>query len=214
MPINKTNQKGVSIVEIILFITISLVVASLAISNFVSSKKIMTAENAMNQFESALNRARSDSIKRNAKTSAQQSFVSILNSNSYCISIDSNNNGTLESNETKIVTLPNTEGEKFITANTNYPLKISFDQRGRVTTKDLYNNTFTPAISYCTKNCSMDFFSTYVNTLNDNVYGLYVSPLGDTKVLKGVVKNAPSVFAPTITNVNTNSSIKSGSTIN
>jgi hypothetical protein len=163
------------------------------------------------EFRTSLNKAKADSIRRNAKIGSAKAFVSIINDHEYSISADFDRDGTLEANETMFKRLPNSRGEKFLLSSTNYPIKISFDWRGRATATD-NTGTAVAAVSYCSKDCPANLAN--ANSNNKSIFSLTISPLGDTQLYQSAISSASTVTPPTISSVSQNANIRTGTNIN
>jgi Tfp pilus assembly protein FimT len=205
------GEEGISLIESVIVLTVALILASFTLSNFVVPKNIFAAENVMRELKSNLNKAKADSVRRNAKTAAQQASVSILSNNSYSLSADLDRDGNLEANEVITKTLSNTGGEKFYLSSTNYPIKISFDWRGRVTATDSTGAAVTTAFSYCSSNCPATVSNT--NSNNKNIYGISLSALGDAQIYRSAVTSVSQPAAPNVSTVTANANIRTGTNV-
>jgi hypothetical protein len=97
----------------------------------------MTRENAAVQLAAYLEKARLDSVRRHPTTAAQMAQVSILDANSYSVTIDADWDGTLDA--PRVINVPSGSNLQF---NIPYPRTIYFNWRGR--TVDAAGNPATP----------------------------------------------------------------------
>lgn len=94
-----------TLVELLIVVALIAVLAALAIPNFAKADISFQRQNVSRQLKMYLERARFDSIKRNAFSSDEMSKVIIYNSTSYALVLDSNQNGTIDSGEVSQISL-------------------------------------------------------------------------------------------------------------
>ena len=131
------NARGVSILELLIVIAMVSVVTGFAVMKVAEARQDMTRENAAVQLAAYLEKARLDSIRRHPTTAAQMAQVSILDANSYSVTIDANWDGTLDA--PRVISAPASSNLQF---NTPYPRTIYFNWRGRTVGAD--GNPATP----------------------------------------------------------------------
>lgn len=122
-----TGERGVSVLELIIVVTIIGVVTAFAILRISAAQSAMRITNSTREFISYLEKARLDSIRRRPMNAAEMASVTINTVNSYSILIDQNGDGVLDPPRT--ITIANVQGARF--AGVAIPTTISFNWRGR-----------------------------------------------------------------------------------
>jgi Tfp pilus assembly protein FimT len=131
------DARGISILELLIVIAMISVITGFAVMKVAEARQDMTRENAAVQLAAYLEKARLDSLRRHPTTAAQMAQVSILDANSYSVTIDSDWDGTLDA--PRVISVPTGSNLQF---NTPYPRTIYFNWRGR--TVDNAGNPATP----------------------------------------------------------------------
>jgi prepilin-type N-terminal cleavage/methylation domain-containing protein len=119
-------ETGFTVLELMIVVAIVSVVTGFALMQITRARKIMIRENSARQFAAYLEKARLDSVRRHATTSADMAQVSIINANFYSVTIDSDGNGLL--NAPQVISLPADSDLQF---DVPYPRTIYFNWRGR-----------------------------------------------------------------------------------
>jgi prepilin-type N-terminal cleavage/methylation domain-containing protein len=191
------QQKGASLIELMVVLSIAAVVTTFSVSLFGRSKENFQRQNTARQFKNYLERARFDAVKRRA-TAGQLSNVKVLSSTSYSYTLDLNQNGSLDSAETVTVNLSNSGIT--IASNSSFPITVSFDQRGQTTTVDASSSPATPLFYFCNGSCT----STTSTDQNSNI--IYVSPAGTVAMMKGGT-TLPTFNNPSVTTIASDTSV-------
>lgn len=127
-PTTVDKERGFSAIELLIVVAIVAVVCGFALIQITRARQMMVRENTARLFAARLEKARLDSVRRrppNTNT-AQMAQVSIINSNFYSVTIDSDGDGTL--NAPQVFNLPeNTTFELTVP----FPWTIYFNWRGR-----------------------------------------------------------------------------------
>ncbi len=131
------DARGVSIIELLIVAAMVSVLVGFALMQVAEARQDMTRENAAVQLAAYLEKARLDSLRRHPTTAAQMAQLSILNANSYSVTIDANWDGALDA--ARVINMPAGSALQF---NTPYPRTIYFNWRGR--TVDDAGNPATP----------------------------------------------------------------------
>jgi prepilin-type N-terminal cleavage/methylation domain-containing protein len=123
------SQSGFSLAELLIVIIIIAVVATLAYMKMGTANTQFQRQNVARELKVAFERARFDSVKRDAEGAARAKVD--VNPSTYVLWIDANNDGTLES-----TTFDFAAGNIVIDASgtTTVPVTVYFDKRGEVTT--------------------------------------------------------------------------------
>jgi prepilin-type N-terminal cleavage/methylation domain-containing protein len=129
------NTRGFTIIELLIVVSIISVVCGFALMQITRARQVMVRDNAARQFDSYLEKARVDSLRRHATASAQMAQVTLINATFYSVTIDADGNGTLDA--PKVISLPAN-----LQFNTPYPRTIYFNWRGR--TVDATGNVASP----------------------------------------------------------------------
>ncbi len=202
-----SNEKGLSLVELLMVISIIVIISTLAIMSLGSSKDQMIRQTVARELKVAFERARFDSVKRRAPKDDlldidEQANV-VVTENSFTLKTDINQNGTLEAAEDRV----NTSWNSIISirdesgAPLTSPITVAFDKRGEITTTG-----GTAAFLVCNGDCS-----TTRNVNNSNL--VIVTMTGTVNILPGGA-TAPTFAAPGVTSVPSNANIQSMVTIN
>lgn len=122
------SESGFSLLELLLVVAIIGALATMAFMQIASARDRTRRDSAAREFMGKLDRARSDSIRRHA-AAGQEARVAVVNSTSYQVTADYNNNGTIDAGEARTFTLP--DGVTFVTSPA--PPAAAFDWRGQLT---------------------------------------------------------------------------------
>ncbi len=201
------SQSGISLVEVVVVLVIASILGTLAIGQFANSRKNFQRQNISRELKVNLERARYDSVKRRAATATSMARVAITSATSFSVSTDSNMNGTLETNETRVIDFTGRVDASIIGSSTNYPLTISFDQRGQTTLTDNSGATVSSSFTVCGSGCT----ASTANSTNADV--IYVSPTGTVSM--GAPGTIQTSFAnPTVSSVTANANIDNRVSVN
>ncbi len=195
------NQKGFSLVELLVVISIIVIISTLAIMRISSPKIQLERQTVARELKVAFERARFDSVKRRALDSDKQAKV-VVTANSFRLRTDINQNGTLETSEERVntswnagVTIRGADGSPIAS-----PITVSFDKRGEITA------TGGTAFLVCNGDCS-----TTRTVSNSNL--VIVTTTGTVNILPGGT-TALTFAPPSVTTVPSNANIQSMVTIN
>lgn len=194
------SQSGVSIIEVLLVLVIATILGTIALGQFGNSRKNFQRQNLSREFKNDLERARFDSVKRRASTTAAMAHVDILSPTSFSVSTDLNMDGTLQTIETRQVDFTNRIDASLIAGSTSYPLTIRFDHRGQTTITNSLGATVSSSFTVCGSGCT----SSTANASNADV--IYISPTGTIAMSAGGTV-LPTFANPSVTNVTTTSNI-------
>ena len=123
----KTDERGISIVELLIVVAMIAVVTAFAVMQISGAQRAMRLTNSAREFTSWLDKTRLDSLRRHAMSSAEMASVTITSATTYSVVIDQNGDGTLDPPRT--ITIPGTHGATF--AGITVPLTIRYNWRGR-----------------------------------------------------------------------------------
>lgn len=125
----RNAERGVSIVEILIVITMIGVVTAFAVMQITGAQQSMRLSNSAREFMSWLDKTRLDSVRRHAAGTSTSGMASVkINSaTSYTVTIDQDGDGTLDPART--FTIPGTHGAAF--AGITIPATIYYNWRGR-----------------------------------------------------------------------------------
>jgi len=154
MKSNEANsQGGFSLIEVFIVLIIIAIVTTFALLAFGSSKIDLHRQAVAREFKIYLERARFDSVKRRAEDPNRANLI-LNNATSFTAQLDFNEDGTLQANETRTVDFTQRSSTQILVTDTlNYPVTISFDRRGHVTTVDGLGNEINPVFTICS-DCS------------------------------------------------------------
>jgi prepilin-type N-terminal cleavage/methylation domain-containing protein len=131
------EQNGFTVFELLIVLSIISVISGFALMQITRARQVMVRENAARQFAGYLEKARIDSLRRHAMTSAEMAQVSIINATFYTVTIDANGDRALD---TPIVVSLAPDG---LQLNGPFPRTIYFNWRGR--TVDAAGNVALPS---------------------------------------------------------------------
>lgn len=132
------NAPGFSVLELLIVVVMAAVLAGFALTQITRARQNMTRANAVRELTSNLEKARLDSVRRHATTSAQMAQVVIINANFYSVALDANGDGTVDA--PRVIGMPADSG--LTIQNGPFPRTVMFNWRGR--TVDSALNTTTP----------------------------------------------------------------------
>ena len=194
------GQRGASILEVIIVLVIVGIMVTFAIISLKGAPDNLSRQNVARQFKVYLERARFDSIKRRTNVCSDMSRVSILDSKSFSLTIDSNQNGRLDvPDETQVITVSNPRDMQIVGSALTLPVTIRFDERGHALLTDCVTDApaNVPLFYFCNGPCT----SLTANPQNSNV--IFLSATGTVAMLPGGV-NAPTFATPAVSNVASN----------
>lgn len=132
------NESGFSVVELLIVAVMISVLVGFAITQIAQAKQNMTRANAVRELTTFIEKARLDSVRRHATTSAQMAQVAIMNANFYSVTLDANGDGSLD--PPRVIAMP---ADSLLTIqNGPFPRTVMFNWRGR--TVDNAGNTVNP----------------------------------------------------------------------
>jgi prepilin-type N-terminal cleavage/methylation domain-containing protein len=202
-PVKAYSQRGASLMEILIVVVIAGVLATFAITQFGRAKTTTQRQNLAREFKVSLERARFDSIKRASKVCEEMSRVTILNSTTYTVTTDLNQNGQLDfPGETRTMNLSARSGVQMIGNGLTLPVIIRFDARGQALLTDCVSPAppDIPLLYFCDVGCT----AANSNSQNSNV--LFISQTGTVAMLPGG-STVPTFVNPPVTSVNSNTRV-------
>ena len=201
------GEKGYSLLEILIVLMITSILAVMVISSFAKSKDKLKRQDFARQMKSYFDRAKFDSIKRRATDFDEMAKIIIENDSTYSLVSDTNSNGILEAAEINRISLPQNENFKIVPGSNVYPISIRFDFRGQIKATDGNNSPINPVFIICDSGC-LNFPP---NGENSNV--IAVSPTGTVSLLKGGTSPQQATQA-NVANVGTNQKINQMGMVN
>lgn len=197
------SERGYSSVELMIVLVITAILVTLALISFGNTQTQFNRQNIARELKVNLERARFDSVKRRAVNTADLAEVKLLSATSFSVKIDTNQNGTLDANETRTINFAGQTTVRLVGNLLVFPITINFDRYGRITAKDGTSPTpqnITPIFTICTNNC------TAANATASNADVIYVSPSGTVTMLAGG-SSQPTFQNPNVSNVSVNSNL-------
>ena len=140
-PLIKTrsgSDAGFSVVELLIVALMISVLVGFAITQIARAKQNMARANAVKELATNIEKARLDSVRRHATTSAQMAQVAIINANFYSVTLDANGDGVLDA--PRVIGMP--ADSNLTIQNGSFPRTILFNWRGR--TVDSFGNSVEP----------------------------------------------------------------------
>ena len=196
------NQDGVSLIELLAVISILVIISTIGLVQFGTSKKQLSRQNVAQELKSAFERARFDSVKRRAVSSGDQAKV-IVDASSFTLVTDANqDNDTTDAADSRVTGL---SGQGVSIASTlTLPYTVYFNKRGEAT--DSAGVSINPSFLVCNPSCTVSGGSSNANSSNANL--VLVTPTGTVNLLPGG-SAIPTFAAPPVTSVSNSSQIRS-----
>jgi type II secretory pathway pseudopilin PulG len=129
----KQNARGFSVTELLLVFAMVSVIAGFAVFSLVRGTRTTNRTNTAVEIANYLQKARLDSMRRNAKEVNQMAQVKIFNRKFYSIAIDGDNDGYLD--VPLVMTLPDQPG---LEINGPFPKTYIFDWQGQTVDSQNY----------------------------------------------------------------------------
>jgi len=194
------SQSGISLIEILIVLVILAILVTFSIAQFGDSRVVFERQNLAREFKVNLERARFDSVKRNAVVPAKRANVEVSDELSFNTTLDLNQNNILDESDTRTVDFSGRSSVKIVpdtgTAGDTivFPMTITFDHRGHIISED----SSTPKKSvtrfiFCTDSCTV----ATANAKNASV--ISISLTGTVSMIAGG-ETQPTFSSPTITN--------------
>lgn len=196
------RQSGVTVVELMVVVIVISVLAAFALIQPGGANEQFKRQNAAQELKSALERARFDSVKRRADTSAIQARV-VVDATSFTLSTDKNQDGTIDSNDEQVT---NIAGQNLVIEPEvgTLPVAVTFNQRGEATATDA-TAVVKSIFRVCNISCSAP------TEANSNI--VLVTPTGTVNLLPGG-SSIPTFSAPAnITTVPASNSINNSAAV-
>jgi cell division septation protein DedD len=169
-----------------------------AVAQFGSASENFERQNLAKEFKINLERARFDSVKRRASNTADMAVLNVLDSTSYTAATDLNQNGTIDTSDTRLIDFSGrTDVKIYLASGLNFPVVVRFDRQGHALISDSSGNPVDHFI-FCGTGCT----AATANGSNSNV--VYISPTG-TVAMMGGGESMPNFNAPSVTDTWSNS---------
>lgn len=194
------SESGVSVMELLIVLVITMIVATMAVALFGRSTENFERQNAARQFKNFLERARFDSVKRNATDQDQMATVRVLSATSFSYTIDQNQNGRLDSGETTTIDLSLLGDVRISGNNLVFPITTRFDYRGQTITVNGAAAAVSPIFYFCNGPCT----PSTATAANANI--VYVSPTGTVAMMRGG-ESIPTFNNPEVTSIDSTTSV-------
>ena len=151
-------QRGFSIIEVVIVLTVTGILMTIAVITFGGAKVDLQRQSIAREFKNYLERARFDSVKRRAAATADQANLVLTSSRAFTAHLDFDEDRVLRTNEVRVVDFTQRAATQIFVsdAGLNYPVTIRFDQRGHATATDSLGAAISPiTFTICSSsNCS------------------------------------------------------------
>jgi len=151
-------QRGFSIIEIVIVLAVAGILMTIAVITFGGAKVDLQRQSIAREFKNYLERARFDSVKRRAAATADQATIVLTSSRAFTAHLDFDEDRVLRANEARVVDFTQRAATQIFVSDVglNYPVTISFDQRGHATATDSLGLDVSPiTFTVCSaSNCS------------------------------------------------------------
>ena len=132
------NAAGVSAIEVLIVLAMVCVIAGFACVHLIQEQRAASRKSTAVEFATLLQKARLDSMRRNAKDINQMAQVKVFNRSMYSVAIDADGDGYLD------IPLVTSLEEQGVEINGPFPKTFIFDWLGQ--TVDSQNHRSTPPI--------------------------------------------------------------------
>lgn len=175
---NDSRQSGVTIAELLVVVVIIAVIAGFALIQRGGTDEQLKRQNAAQELKSAFERGRFDSVKRRADNSGPSAVPAnvVVNTTGFILSTDLDQDGDLDSDDERAVDL---NGSNIVIGGDvgmNFPVTVSFNQRGEATATDT-NGDVLPIFLVCNVSCASP------TGTNSNI--VLITPTGTVNLLAG-----------------------------
>lgn len=192
------SQAGISIIEVLIVLVITAVIAGFAIISIGNAKNDFHRQNIAREFKVSIERARFDSIKRSPFFVAERSRVVVNNATSFSLISDLDQDGKLDAEDARQVDFAWLEKVKIQESGLVYPVTVSFDRFGFMTATNGLGTEIQPIFSVC-DDCGSS---------SEDFSVLTISPTGTVRMSDGA-QSLPSFPIPDISRINSSSQIDS-----
>jgi type II secretory pathway pseudopilin PulG len=183
-------QGGFSLIEAFIVLVIIGIVTTFALLAFGSSKVDLQRQAVAREFKIYLERARFDSVKRRAED-PNRATVILNSATSFTVKLDFNEDGTLQTNEIRTVDFTQRSSTRILVTDTlNYPVTISFDRRGHVTSVDSLGDDTTPTFTICSNCASASPSQSVISLSTTGTVSVTADEVDPTALPTPVVTNA------------------------
>jgi Tfp pilus assembly protein FimT len=193
-------EEGFSLLELLVVFLVLSVVVTFAVTQFGGTQSQVQTQNVVRSLKVHLERARFDSVKRNARTTSTESAVRLTGPTAFQALIDRNQNGSLESSEIETVDMGLNNAARIVGA-FNYPVTIRFDQRGRISAVDSIGQSINPTFTLCGQNCDLG------SVTPQNASVITITPSGTVVMLRGG-ESLATVSAPNVSSISPSNNIR------
>lgn len=121
------DASGFSVLELLIVAVMMSVLVGFAITQIAQAQQNMARASAVRELTTYIEKARLDSVRRHATTSAQMAQVSIINPNFYSVTLDTNGDGSADA--PRVIGMP--ADSNLTIQNGTFPRTIMFNWRGR-----------------------------------------------------------------------------------
>jgi prepilin-type N-terminal cleavage/methylation domain-containing protein len=199
---NISKQSGFSLIELLIVIVLVFIVTAFALANFDRSKLQLQRQNVARELKMYLDLARFDAVKRRAEGNSR-SIVSIENDQSFSVTTDLNQDGTLNTaTEKRTLNFAGSNAGRFVGIST-FPVNIYFDRHGHAV--DASNNLTNPSFTICNENCTNNQGAVSSNPTNSTL--VRISSTGTVVISPGGYAATAPANPTGLTNVSENANI-------
>ncbi|MEO6589152.1 MAG: type II secretion system protein [Pyrinomonadaceae bacterium] len=195
------SQSGISLIEVLIILIVTVILATFAVAQFGKSKVVFQRQNIAREFKVNLERARFDSVKRNAiDVNKRANVVVKASKTAFDATADLNQNGTIDVSDTRTIDFSGISNVKIVPDTGGagdtivLPITIRFDNRGQITSEDSSSpKKSVTRFIFCTDGCT----AATANQTNASVVS--ISLTGTVSMTAGG-ETQPTFSDPTITN--------------
>lgn len=196
-------QGGVTVTELLVVMVIISVLAAFALLQRGGADTQLKRQNVAQELKNAFERARFDSVKRRADSSAIQARV-VVDASSFTLTVDRNQDGVLDAADAQVTDISGLNVVIASYGGATLPITVSYNQRGETSAVDGSGDT-EPIFLVCNASCSSPTVS------NSNI--VLLTPTGTVNLLPGG-GSIPTFSAPGgLTSVPAGSSINNTAAI-
>lgn len=127
-------QSGFSLIEMFLVLVAIGILTTLALMQLGQSRVDFQRQRIAREFKVYLERARFDSVKRRAESTAERASIMITSPSSFTVSLDFDGDGIMRTDEVRVIKFSDrTDAVIQVSDAYTWPVRVEFDRRGLVT---------------------------------------------------------------------------------
>lgn len=194
------SQSGKSVIELTIVLVVASILVAFAVARIGNAQSNLQRQNLAREFKNNLERARFDSVKRRADLPDQMARLVLTSANSYTVLTDFNQNGTIETNERRLINFSGRTNVRILGSDLVFPVTVRFDRLGNVAAVNADGAVVRPNFTFCEGTCTL----LSANQANSSL--ISISNTGTVAMLDGG-SAVPTFGAPAVSAVGSGNGI-------